>query len=744
MKYIFTLILISMFSLPLNAQFTDLYQNYDTVLQNISQWISQHPDRLSQQVLGYSQTLNKPIIACKIANNDNAVKKNLLIIGGLNGRDIHTVKTVYNWLLSFTSNQQEINDILNNMNIWLIPTLNPEGYCLAYDNQDFSILTNARERDNITGFSPQSDGVNLNLNFPFNWIHGNNDPGQSFRGNQPLSEIETQTLDSFLSNHKMDFCLILSANSQQNQLIFPYNWYNLRQSSNYLEMNSIANSLKGIAINPAEINLSAVFERNGNISDYLDIRKGVPNVSYSFFSTNFPDNSTFNTLNQNSALFINQTILALQQGYFAQSDQLSILNLKIKNAQNQEPVIAQVVIEERNTLAYKGNFSSDEGYFRKFLLQGEYNFTYYAKGFLSKSETISITPYNNINLETELTPLQPITISGSLTSTDTFYPSQMIVKTNGFEEIIPVTNNQYSFQSFAGEHEFVVWSEGSSPVVQSLYLTSPENHINFNLNDLNILFIDQFEGSCCSWSMNGPWQVVSDNTHNSQFMTDSWSGNGFYEANADYILMASFPINLFGMDEQNVFLTFDYFVHSEWDNDFFKVEFSLNGEDWFSVFKYAGQMDSWKTAFINLQAYKNNDLWMRFRMKDGIANNPNHAGLTDPGVNLDNIKISNGLSTSPVYDNSIPKPELKILEVAPNPINHQSKISFISDQKGKDTTIQIFNIKGQLVREQLLTINDNKNNNFFIQSSDFKSGIYFIRLKSENKVSRSKKIIIIK
>jgi len=77
----------------------------------------------------------------------------------------------------------------------------------------------------------------------------------------------------------------------------------------------------------------------------------------------------------------------------------------------------------------------------------------------------------------------------------------------------------------------------------------------------------------------------------------------------------------------------------------------------------------------------------------------------------------------------------------PNPFNETTKINFSLDENVANGTIEIFNIKGQLVKE--LSINDDKTSvewNAINQAS----GIYFYKMKTDGKYTSTKKMILLK
>ena len=112
----------------------------------------------------------------------------------------------------------EITYYLDNLELYFIPCVNPDGY-------EMNRLTNpdggGMWRKNLAGL----DGTDLNRNWGYMW--GLNDSGSSpypwdetYRGEGPFSEVETQILKEFCE--EIGFSLCLNNHTYSNCLVFPY------------------------------------------------------------------------------------------------------------------------------------------------------------------------------------------------------------------------------------------------------------------------------------------------------------------------------------------------------------------------------------------------------------------------------------------------------------------------------------------------------------------------------------------
>ena len=139
--------------------------------------------------IGYSSLENIPIIAVKISDNV-AVKEDeprALFVGQVHAEEILGIEVVLSLMMDLLDPRPEdyshMNILRSYLEIWLIPSANPDGLGVVHDGLDVTY------RKNKTDFSPEGvtpngvfdfepsigndvDGVDLNRNFGFNWTFG--------------------------------------------------------------------------------------------------------------------------------------------------------------------------------------------------------------------------------------------------------------------------------------------------------------------------------------------------------------------------------------------------------------------------------------------------------------------------------------------------------------------------------------------------------------------------------------------
>lgn len=125
------------------------------------------------------------------------------------------------YLLENYENDQSIKKIVDELQIYFIPVINPDGYI-------FNELNNPEGggmwRKNMYGFGAKILGVDLNRNYAFNWgiddIGSSPDPAdETYRGTEPFSEPETKVVRDFCKKHRFSICL--NYHSYGNNLLNP-------------------------------------------------------------------------------------------------------------------------------------------------------------------------------------------------------------------------------------------------------------------------------------------------------------------------------------------------------------------------------------------------------------------------------------------------------------------------------------------------------------------------------------------
>ncbi len=211
------------------------YKHYDEIVNTVKQLNQEYPNFTEIINLGKT-TEGRDMIGLKITNpNSKNTKKKIFIQGTMHAREWAPAETVLNIMSTLLKNkdQEEISNILNNCEIYLLPVANPDGY-------EYSLNTNFMWRKNMYKKDGKLIGVDLNRNFHIEEKPelyrlpedkpdrtdddigaSDNEYSDAYRGPAGNSEIETRNLLNFIKNKKID--AILDFHGFGNMILYPKN-----------------------------------------------------------------------------------------------------------------------------------------------------------------------------------------------------------------------------------------------------------------------------------------------------------------------------------------------------------------------------------------------------------------------------------------------------------------------------------------------------------------------------------------
>ncbi|MFS0779106.1 M14 family zinc carboxypeptidase [Neobacillus sp. 3P2-tot-E-2] len=143
-------------------------------------------------------------------------KRNIVLIGAHHGREWMTTMLLMKKLEGYAKAYQDqtnfgslSTDILNDVSIWFIPMLNPDGVTIQqnsldkfpHDHQKHLLAMN-EGLDNFERWKANGLGVDLNRQYPSGWKAINHQPDspsyQFYKGKKPLEAIEVKVLTQFI------------------------------------------------------------------------------------------------------------------------------------------------------------------------------------------------------------------------------------------------------------------------------------------------------------------------------------------------------------------------------------------------------------------------------------------------------------------------------------------------------------------------------------------------------------------
>ncbi len=765
-RYIFAIILLYVAAASLFAELPTCYHTYDEVIAELTQYEALNPDIAKIHIIGYSQQDNLPIYAMKISDNvlQDEQEVPVLFVGQVHAEEVMGVEITMNNIKEILTNrtQSPYSMWIAQLDMWFVPTLNPEGHNVVTTNLDTSFRKNKRD-NNLNGIFDYStlvgydiDGADINRNFDYNWVQGDTlmQPGSLevydyYRGPAPMSESENQAIAQLFEQKRFAYSIVWHESRTGNlseKAYYSFNWKEERPSPDVSLAQSIA---LGIAGQIVKEDGSATYEAYPNLSrkgcfhDWAYQQYGTIQVLIECATANIQPDSLLmvNTVQRCSNGV--KWLLNRALPYSTTVPSNSLLTGNITETPSGAPLEAQIVVEQRNAPWFRPRMSNaiTGRYYRPVApAPGGYTVKAIKKGYYDKifnNVTINNGAMTILNFPMEKRP--DATLSGWVHSMGQPIPAKIILYSPVNDTLI--INGDYMLATFAGEgYRIEISSDGYFPYLGTIDIMPGQNNLFIDLSPAEEVFSEDWENGAANWSINGPWVLENELSASGYAITDSWGGRGHYAMNCDVNISTVSPITLPSTD--NLYLTFDQHLYTEWTFDPVTVELSTDNANWTAIWTDSGQKNYWHTQYISLDGYSGQTVYMRFRLVDQSS----AVELTDPGWTIDNIRILKGFVTSNAETvNSVPI-VTAVYPNYPNPFNPETTIKY-SLHTPSQVRLDIYNMKGQHVRTLVNETKASGNHSVIWNGKDssgnsVSSGVYFYKMQSGTYSSTHKMILM--
>ena len=707
---VFIILMLSILSLAY-GDLPTCYYTYDQITLMLEDFAAQHPDIAKMVQIGVSQQDGIPIYAMRISDNVELDEQEpaVLFIGQVHAEEVLGVQITMSNIGEILSRRMQLpyNQWINQLDMWFIPTLNPEGHNVVTANMDTSYRKNKRDNNNngIFDYSIQVgydiDGVDINRNFSFNWVHGDSlyhplgfEKYDYYRGPAPMSESEVQALQNLCDQYKFVYSIVWHSARQgtlSEKCYYPFNWKNVRPSPDITLAASIASGMGNTITNEAG---SGIYEAHPNLSrkgathDWMYQQYGAIQVLIECGTSNLQPDSLLmvDTVQRCS----NATRWLLNRSLPTSSavSSNSLLTGLVTDAATNEPLEAEIIIEERHADWFRPRLSyAANGRYYRPLLTGNYTVRARKRGYFDTVESVMVNNTAWTMKHLQLTPRQAATLGGHVQSGGVDIPALIVIGDTWVDSLH--VDGAYLYHAWEGEYPITIHAEGYYPYRGNVTLNAGANRLSVNLSPVNIIFEETWEDGTDGWEKEGPWVVQDVISVSGNAITDSWGGDGFYAINCDVWIQTQEPIII--PAEGNPLLSFDSHLYTEPVYDPVRVQISNDLENWTTLWQDSGRKDWWQRQYVDLSGYSGAQ-YLRFRLTDDSVD----AELTDPGWTIDNIRIISGSAVANDATTSPALPAPVLYPNFPNPFNPSTNISFALAQPDH-VKLEIFNIKGQKV-----------------------------------------------
>lgn len=662
------------------------FYTYQQMLDALDNMASLYPNLISVKtpISSFQTWEGRPIYHVKISDNpnqDETSEPNVLYTAIHHAREPMSMSQTlfYMWyLLENYESNDEVKFIVDNMELYFVPCINPDGYIHNEANDPSGFGMHRKNKRPVGSTNP---GVDLNRNYSYGWgttgvdYDENHDtyPGGPDDGNDySFSEPETQAIQYLIEN--IGFVSAFNAHTYGNTLLFPVG----TTTNEFADHHDYFTDLSGEMCrhnNYFPQKSSGLYPASGDSDDYMykmDIGVGQKDTVFAMtpeVGTGFwPAPSEVIPTCQNM-IFPNLVLAKMTHVYY--------------------------VIDETDPSGIES-------------LNGDFNLDIQRLGRMDGSVDVSFIPYTNIDnlgaaqtFEFEVLESQSFQLAYSLSPT--------IQLGDPIQYIIELDNG--------------VWVERDT--------------ITKTYGVLNVLSFDD-ASSTAGW--NGDWNSTSVEFYSpSTSFTDS---PGDYSADATDIYTMVESIDLQDVNEANVSFYAKWEIEADYDYCQFQVstnsgstwipqcgKYTVEGSStpWNGSVQpdgepvYEGTQTEWVLEEIDLSDYIGQEIQVRFVFEsDG--------GLQQDGFYFDDFKVSTDASSA-----SLDLLEWKVA-IYPNPANDNLTIKL--PVLLSDPNIVVVNNQGQIV----LNINNlNESDEFSVLTSNLRNGLYtLIVFDGEQKLTTAK------
>ena len=745
----------------------DRYHTYDEIIDLVDSLssIESYQDWFMVDTVGYSNQENIPILAVKISDNVQTKEDEprALFIGQVHAEEILGIEIVLDLMMNLLDPRPEdfnhMNILKSYLEIWIIPSANPEGLAVVHDELDLTYRKNKTdfsasgpEPNGVFDYEPSIgndvDGVDLNRNFSFNWTFGDtflvfdeSDYGSHYdyyRGTEPFSEKEAVAIRDLALENDFVFSVVWhsSRSGRLSEKVFTsWKWEDNKPSPDSELMKGIADTFTDLMeTEDGTGNYLSVFSgsRNGKLHDWFYRETGSIQYLIECGTSNLQPDSI---LIENTILRTKPAMVYLLDraiGYNTDAGQATGI---IYDQSTGLPIEgAHVEIEEHSGSVLKPRLTNEFGRYRRMLNAGTYHLKISKKGYLPQNDIIVA---NNSGITTndyylDPAPLHSLQLDLDYSSTPDTVRCILISDFDTDSLTLNSVNNSQELHE--GNWTIIVNPMGGTPWEKNIYL---ERDTSF------MIPIDPSSSYLLShdwdWnSQNGNWFDDSGTLRSQQGL--------FYENNDSLLGIKWIETGYYDLSGSNrLIISINHRYETEWDHDSVGVSI-LDTND-----------------IILYKAGWSGDKWGRFQNDYTTAINHSGFGLvkvmlwfkTDLTVNYRGWEINqlqmhavsdNYLTTGNASSNSHPQITFGVQNIFPNPSFGKFQLE-ISSWQGGPAKVKVYNILGQQIMSRSIDIR--KKGDLFLDL-DFteltkglvSSGMLFVAVEANNQKVVRKCIIL--
>ena len=726
--------------------------------------------------IGYSGQEQLPIFAVKISDNVETKEDEprVLFIGQLHAEEILGVEAVLKLITEILdphpAEVQHMAILKQNLETWIIPTLNPEGLNVVHDGLDVSF------RKNKNDFSPEGpwpnnyfdydpaigediDGVDLNRNFDFNWVFGDTfmepDPSNYaahydyYRGVTPWSEPEIRAVRDLALENDFVFSIAWHSSRSGNLSERVYNswrWDGDKKAPDNNAVKGIGDQIAGLIFKENSTDTYQSLygtSRNGKAHDWFYHATGCFQYLIECGTSNLqPDSAlvedTIDRLMPAMLFLMDRTI-----GYNADASQITGIVTDGSTGMPLEDAI--ITIDELFGSVQNPRKSDEFGRYRRIVEPGTYSVRYEKSGYFPLNFTVTANASSPTTQNVTLVPMPLHNVDITIAS----FQFPVVLDENPFlvifNGIISDTiemdfNHVHSLTIPEGEWEFTIYWDYLIPWRRTIAING-DQELNVNMPQpswMQNIYGGTILDSSSFSTIIGPWSF------NSSIRTQE----GLFYANSDSldsIFTLETDLYVFPQEMNVVALRINLHWEFEWDYDSISIilmdstdmtiaEMSLSGHHW-------GEPIRHRIVIADTNGFNNIKVKLEVIRDETI----NYRGCKINSIELyaGNDYTLGGLADGPVIGKK--SEGVSVTNIYPNPSTGMIGIDLINSSQ--PVTIMVYNLLGQEVYFEKIQPKYRQRHPWRYNlldniSGTTSSGVYFVKIISEQQTFTKKCVLL--
>jgi hypothetical protein len=733
------------------------YHNNEEIFDELTFYSEQYPEWVVLDSIGHSAEYGLPIWMVKISDNPDQIEPEaaILLVGQVHAEEVVGVEIILEimWQLLDNNEENSFRQRLEGLEIYLIPTANPEGLDIVHSGVDLWFRKNCR--DNIgdgelriqDGAGWDTSGVDINRNFGLQWDRGDTlfRPEDSyrynaFRGSAPFSEPESQALRDLALQRPFLYSIVYHGSRSGNSaemLIAPWFW----RENNIIKRPPDASAINTLGEAVADLlpkqnapderyRPAQSMQRKGQLQDWYYVETGCIQYMAEVGAEVQPNEEGMRQIvadNLPAVWYIMDLALGLES-----LDGFGTLTVIAEDAETAEPLDVTIVVESldhpilepRRTNPYNGRFD--------WLLEADqYNITIKKLGYETQIfENYEIADGERTVLEASLELIEPVTIQFKYFDLDSVgFASRIILDDSDGNRAFDFETNfngELSVELPPVRYEMTITSPGYLPIVCPLEL-SEDAELSYTLRLTEITFSEDFN-SPGEWQRGGDgedWGIVTFDGRSC--LTESVTGD--YPTDAEIWLQLD---DIVSLDTLLTTMRIIHMPYCEPGDDYQEISWWTNPDEVHSKI-YSQFRNDWDTLYVSLDSLERGMLSVRFEVTSDHA-------IGEDGWLIDQIVVYQAEIENKVPEQTLIPVEF-LLKTYPNPFNSSTTITYGLPVAGS-VSLLLYDIAGRNIKT---LVEGNRQAGFHsvnLNVSDLSSGLYIVRLEVSEKVLTQKIMLI--